>query len=131
MRGKEDEEMLIHHPYRDPVVFRPPDWADRRENLKFSAFMLAVLLFCCAPALVASTGCGFLADEDQAIRAATNLGFTEVRVESRAVLFLAVRGCSGTDDAGFTVTGRNPQGNRVTLLVCVGWPFKGATVRTR
>lgn len=81
--------------------------------------------------LMAMAGCGFLADEDQAIRAATNLGFTEVKVESRAVAFLKWRGCSKSDDAGFTVTGKNPHGQRVTLLVCVGWPFKGATIRTR
>lgn len=86
--------------------------------------MLAVLL------ALSAAGCGFMADEDQAVRAATNLGFTEVKVESRAVFFLEWRGCSKSDDAGFTVTGKNPQGQRVKLLVCVGWPFKGATVRS-
>jgi len=30
-------------------------------------------------------GCGFLADEAQAVRAVTNLGFTDAKVESRAV----------------------------------------------
>jgi hypothetical protein len=70
-----------------------------------------------------------LADEDQAVRAVTNLGFTDVKVESRAVFFLNLRGCSQGDSAGFTVTGNNPLGKRVKLLVCVGWPFKGATVR--
>jgi len=89
--------------------------------------MVAIMLV----ALVALSGCGFMVDEDQAVRAATNLGFTEVKVESRAVAFLEWRGCSKSDDAGFTVSGKNPQGQRVTLLVCVGWPFKGATVRTK
>lgn len=122
--------MVIRHPYRDPIVARPPTKAEKRENLRFVAFLLAMLALC--PLTVAAhSGCGFLADEDQAIRAATNLGFTEVKVESRAVAFLEWRGCSRSDDAGFTVTGKNPQGQRVTLLVCVGWPFKGATVRTK
>jgi hypothetical protein len=80
--------------------------------------------------LVSVIGCGFMSDEDQAIRAATNLGFTEVKVESRVVFFLRWRGCSESDDAGFTVIGKNPRGQRVKLLVCVGWPFKGATIRS-
>jgi hypothetical protein len=88
--------------------------------------VIAVLL----AAILGIAGCGFLADEEQAVRAVTNLGFTEVSVQSRKVLFLEWRGCSKSDDAGFVVTGKNPQGRTVTLLVCVGWPFKGATVRS-
>jgi hypothetical protein len=91
---------------------------------------IMVVLAIALATIVGFTGCGFLADEDQAVRAATNLGFTEVKVESRAVFLLNWRGCSKSDDAGFTVTGKNPQGQRVKLLVCVGWPFKGATVRS-
>jgi len=88
---------------------------------------LAVILVCCA---IAVSRCGYMVDEDHAVRAVTNLGFTEVKIEGKAVFFLEYRGCSKSDDAGFTVSGKNPQGRRVTLLVCVGWPFKGATVRS-
>jgi hypothetical protein len=69
-------------------------------------------------------------DEDQAVRAVTNLGFTDVTVEDRSVFFMEWRGCSKSDDAVFIVHGKNQQGNRVKLLVCVGWPFKGATIRS-
>jgi hypothetical protein len=82
-------------------------------------------------AMATMAGCGFMVDKNQAIRAATNLGFTDVKIEDRAIFFLEWRGCSKSDDAGFTVTGKNSQGQRVTILVCVGWPFKGATVRTK
>jgi len=93
--------------------------------------MRRIVLATAFAALIGFTGCGFMANEDQAVRAATNLGFTEVKVDSRAVFFLEWRGCSKSDAAGFTVSGKNPQGNRVKLLVCVGWPFKGATVRSK
>lgn len=91
---------------------------------------IMVVLTIALATIMGFTSCGFLADEDQAVRAATNLGFTEVKVESRKVLFLKWRGCSQGDDAGFMVSGKNPQGKTVKVLVCVGWPFKGATVRS-
>lgn len=92
--------------------------------------MKRIMLTIALVTIIGFTGCGFLADEDQAVRAITNLGFTEVKVESRKVLFLGWRGCSKSDDAGFMVRGKNPQGKTVKVLVCVGWPFKGATIRS-
>lgn len=90
--------------------------------------MLALVLVLVA--MVFATGCGCLVDEAQAVRAVTNLGFTDVKVESKSVAFVEWHGCSKSDDAAFKVSGKNPQGQRVTLTVCVGWPFKGATIRS-
>lgn len=92
--------------------------------------MKRIVLAAAMAAIIGFAGCGFLVDEDQAVRAATNLGFTDVKVESRIIFFLRWRGCAENDDAGFTVSGANPQSKRVKILVCVGWPFKGATIRS-
>lgn len=91
---------------------------------------LGLLLSAMAFVIAFAIGCGCLVGEEQAVRAVTNLGFTDVKVESKSVTLVEWHGCSKSDDAAFKVSGKNPQGRRVTLTVCVGWPFKGATVRS-
>lgn len=101
-----------------------------KSEKKSNIFIVLICLVFMIPISFSNSGCGFLVDEDQAVRAVNNMGFTEVRVESKHVFFLSFRGCSKNDKAGFTVVGRNPKGDIVRLLVCIGWPFKGATIRT-
>ncbi len=121
--------MMVGNPYRTPGAVRPRTKTEKREDRRFGLALL-FMLFLCLPVVAFHTGCGFMADEDQAVRAVTNLGFTDVKVESRMVFFLDWRGCGKSDDAGFRVSATNPKGQRVSMLVCVGWPFKGATVRS-
>lgn len=81
-------------------------------NYKFKKRSNVFIMFVCFMLLMvmsfSSAGCGYLVDEDQAIRAVSNMGFTDVKIENRHVFFLTFRGCSESDKAGFTVSGRNP-----------------------
>lgn len=74
---------------------------------------------------------GSCADEEQAIRAAENFGFSEVEVLDKSIWFIGFKGCSSSDAALFEVRARNPAGKEVEVGVCVGWPFKGATMRSQ
>jgi hypothetical protein len=74
---------------------------------------------------------GSCADESEAVTAAENFGFTEVKVLDKSIWFVGFRGCDAKDAAVFEVRGKNPAGKVVQISVCVGWPFKGATVRSQ
>jgi hypothetical protein len=77
--------------------------------------------------VVPARGC--MAEPEQALRALDQMGYTEAKIHNHAWFWVAVRGC-GADAARFDATAVNPRGKRVDLIVCVGWPFKGSTVRT-
>ena len=80
-------------------------------------------------AILIMAGCrGCVADPDRAVRAVETVGFTEAKVVNHGWLFVAFRGC-GSDAAIVRVKGTNPIGKEVELDVCLGWPFKGATIR--
>ena len=57
-------------------------------------------------------------------------GFTEFTINDKDWLFVGLRGCQADEAAKFEVTATNPMGEKVNFLVCTGWPFKGATIRT-
>lgn len=57
-------------------------------------------------------------------------GFTEYTIKDKDVIFVGLRGCQADEAAKFEVTATNPVGEKVDFLVCTGWPFKGATIRT-
>ena len=73
---------------------------------------------------------GVFVNESVAIQAMEDRGFSEVEVDGSAWFLVGLRGCSEKDAARFDVTAINPAGNRVSLSVCSGWPFKGATIRS-
>jgi hypothetical protein len=75
-------------------------------------------------------GRGSCADPQSAVTALKNQGFSHVIIIDQSYMFVGVRGCDGSDAARFTAQATNPVGKRVKLYVCVGWPFKGATIRT-
>lgn len=68
--------------------------------------------------------------KSDAIEAAENMGFTEAEVLDKNIWFMGFRGCSGGDAAMFELKAKNPAGKVVNINVCIGWPFKGATVRS-
>lgn len=80
-------------------------------------------------AALASVGCGELASQSNAEQALTNLGFTRVHLRTRHVFAVEIQGCGKEDVAKFDFTATNPVGRTVSVSVCEGWPFKGATVR--
>lgn len=89
--------------------------------LFFISVFVSVLLLCQR---------GNCADEESAIRAAENFGFSEVKVIEKSIWFIGLRGCSGGDAALFELRAKNPAGRVVNVGVCLGWPFKGATMRS-
>ena len=72
---------------------------------------------------------GLLIDQPIAIKALENQGFTNVRITDKQWFLVVMRGC-GSDAAKFTARAKNPIQQEVEIFVCVGWPFKGATVRS-
>jgi hypothetical protein len=85
---------------------------------------IAVLIGC-----VLVSGCGVGVHEGEAVRAVEALGFEDVAVLDKSVVFHALDGCGDSDAASFAVRGKNPRGVVTTVTVCCGFPFKGCTVR--
>ena len=83
----------------------------------------------CFLAMVLGAFRGYLTTESEATKALHTQGFTDCELTDTAYVFVAWRGC-GSDAARYDFRATNPIGKRVNVSVCVGWPFKGATVRT-
>lgn len=81
--------------------------------------------------LVLVGGRGLLVDEDVAVRALKTAGYTDVTITNRVWIMPSFRGCGEEDAVKFEATAKNPRDQSVSLFVCVGWPLKGATVRTQ
>ncbi len=74
---------------------------------------------------------GFFVKPSEATDAAKIAGYADIKVSGKAALFMAFRGCSGEDDARFTVQATNVRGEKVEFYVCSSLFFKGSTIRTR
>lgn len=74
--------------------------------------------------------CGVLVDNSEAVNALSNQGFSDIKITDKSVMFMSWRGCSESDAAKFDATAKNALGKQVNVYVCVGWPFKGATIRS-
>ncbi len=85
-------------------------------------FIIAVIAFSCLR--------GFAVEPQTAIEAAETIGFTDVTVTDENYMCMAWQGCDRNDAVGFEMTATNAQGERVDIMVCCGWPFKGCTIRT-
>ncbi|MBI2625345.1 MAG: hypothetical protein HYW70_03360 [Candidatus Nealsonbacteria bacterium] len=72
---------------------------------------------------------GLFADEQKAIDILEKQGFSNIKIVNKDWVFVALVGCGQGDAAMFTAQATNPIGKNVEIKVCVGWPFKGATIR--
>lgn len=72
---------------------------------------------------------GCFASEQQAVRALENAGYSKVEITDHHWILVTLQGC-GADAAKFDAMAINPAGKKVSVYVCVGWPFKGATIRS-
>jgi len=90
---------------------------------------VAYIIFICA-VLAFGIFRGLCVDKSMALRAMEKQGYNDVRVVDYHWFMVGFRGCSGHDAAKFDVVAKNPVGKKVECFVCVGWPFKGATIRT-
>jgi hypothetical protein len=86
-------------------------------------YILAIIFVC-----VLMPCRGFMASEQAAVDALTSAGYTDIEILDHQFACVTIRGC-GSDAAKFPAKAKNPQGKEVKLYVCVGWPFKGSTIR--
>jgi len=93
--------------------------------------MRKILVILCLLAFgLAVGGCGYMVGEDDAVKAATSSGMSDVTVLSTHQLSPHwFGGCSGSDDAAFKMAGMNVAGEKVNFTVCCGAVAKGCTVR--
>ena len=74
---------------------------------------------------------GAFVDESRAVKALETQGYSNVTITDHAWLLIGFRGCDAKDAAMFKTRATNPIGREVEVLVCTGWLFKGATIRTK
>ena len=72
---------------------------------------------------------GVFADPSVATRALETHGFSNVQILEKDWFLVGLRGCGG-DAAKIVARATNSAKKIVEVNVCVGWPFKGATIRT-
>lgn len=72
-------------------------------------------------------------DDNEAQRALTDQGFSDITITDRGTVFASVYGCSDSDGAWYSTTANNPAGKRVNMIVCCGGAlqFKGCTLRSK
>jgi hypothetical protein len=75
------------------------------------------------------SGCGYLVNENDALDAARANGLKGVIITESHQIAPEWYGCGDNDVAGFEIRGKNANEQTVSAIVCMGWPFKGATVR--
>jgi len=73
---------------------------------------------------------GIFVDPNIAKRSLEIQGYKNVQVTNKAVFFIEFRGCGDDDASKISLSAKNPANQDVDIDVCVGWPFKGATIRT-
>lgn len=92
--------------------------------------IIQVIFILLALSIGLGSGCrGCFADEQQAVRALETQGYSDVKITDHHWIFVTVQGC-GADAAKFDAVATNPAGKKVNVYVCVGWPFKGSTIRS-
>ena len=74
---------------------------------------------------------GCMVSATKAISAMEEQGFSEVEILDHSYLFVGLQGCDSKDSAAFDVRAKNTNGKTVNMVVCSGWPFKGATIRSK
>lgn len=82
-------------------------------------------------AAVMLSGCGFMVDDADAIRAAETIGMSGVRIAERHEIAPGWFGCSDGAAAGFEVKATSAAGKPINAVVCCGAVLKGCTVRSR
>ena len=91
---------------------------------------LGVFVLIFAIAIGGSWFSGQMVSSGGAIQAAQSAGYTNVQITSESRIWPSIfAGCDSSDAAGFKMTATNPAGQKVSLTVCGGWPWKGYTVR--
>ena len=102
----------------------------RSRNLSGIGAIIQVFFMIIALGIGLGAGCrGCFADESQAVRALETQGYSDVKITDHHWIWVTLQGC-GADAAKFDAMAINPAGKKVSVYVCVGWPFKGSTIRS-
>jgi hypothetical protein len=88
---------------------------------------LSLILLCVA----CLSGC--VANDNEAIKALDDQGFSNISIMDRGIFGADWAGCGQDDGAYYKAVATNPAGKRVNLLVCCGgaMSFKGCVVRSK
>lgn len=97
----------------------------KNDRLLFNVAYAVVMLL----TILLLTFRGFMADEGDAKKALETAGYSYVHVIDRNNWMVWINGCGGSDAVAFHAKAKNPAGRDVKVMVCMGWPFKGSTVR--
>lgn len=89
-----------------------------------------IWLFIVAVVMVLAGSAGNFIDDYEATNVLQTQGFSDIRIARKDWFLVSLRGCGSGDAAKFSAMAKNPIGNEVSAYVCVGWPFKGATIRS-
>lgn len=81
--------------------------------------------------LLTLTACGALIDDYEVKKAVEKQGYRDVSITDKSIFFPDWSGCGEDDDACYDMIATNSNGQRIDLIACAGWPFKGVTVRTK
>ena len=99
------------------------------DGSNFMQAMIYVVIICVV--LFFSMCSGTMVDPEDAVKSAESMGFSDVQITETHAFFVSWKGCSSTDAAMVELRAINPAGDPADLFVCMGWPFKGGTVRTK
>ena len=99
-----------------------------RNQKGFALIELCTVLVCLA--MMFALFRGTFVSSEIATRALEKQGYENIQILEKDWFLVGVRGCDGMDAAKFVVKATNPAKKIVEVNVCVGGPFKGATIRT-
>lgn len=74
---------------------------------------------------------GFFVPESKAVNELQVQGYSNIQIIDRAWLTIYWRGGAADDVVRFQAKADNPIGKNVEVYVYSGWPFKGATIRSK
>ena len=100
-----------------------------RNVIDYMAYSVMVITAILGIATVmTSTGCGNLVNDETALRAVKDEGYTAATITEKHTIVPGLYGCDDKDTAGFDVTATNVTGAKVNLTVCCGI-IKACTIR--
>ena len=72
-------------------------------------------------------------DDNEATRALSDNGFTDIHITDHSGVLIGFEGCGKDDGAVYHATAKNAAGKQVSVLVCCGgaMSFKGCVVRSK
>lgn len=76
---------------------------------------------------------GCWTNDNEALKALDDQGFSEATITERGAVFAQWEGCGNDDGNWYHAIATNPHGKRVNVLICCGGAlqFKGCVVRSK